>query len=270
MGSLIIAEDPDGVVNTVDGNLLGDTKNALSYTILGNGNVPFKLSSTRVDASLGDAQVADLLINDATAFNFEDNTMNSYTITLQVSDGPKTDDVQLIIQVQNSNEAPYLNTGSSIARNLLESSGLGTDISAGGTGDTTAINLLFTDPDLDEFTYSFVAPSDDGTFVINPTTGVVTTAYSVIDHETKGTYTYTIQVTDTLGASSTTPLTITVEDVKEAPDFAGVTDGSIAENSGANTYVSRNLGSPMRFDVSDQDVGDTATVSIQTINGGES
>ncbi|GMH68350.1 hypothetical protein TL16_g04907 [Triparma laevis f. inornata] len=279
IGSLILASDPDGVVLAVDGSTnLPDTKDTLTYSILSvtnGGSSGFKLGTKVVDNNLNDAQVINVLVDDPSIFDFEDNSKNTFAITLRVSDGAKTDDVTLTVQIKDSNEAPALISGSSITRTIAECNDCaGSDLSQG----TTAIADLFEDPESHGFTYSFTNPPthDGGRFIIDRVTGVITTAFSTVDFEynTPGgvhqfQYTYDIQVTDSLGASSSTQITITVTDVPEEPTIA-VYGGAIDENSGANFLVGTdNVGTDMFITVQDQDIDgtDTVTLAIQSVNG---
>ncbi|GMI00407.1 hypothetical protein TrST_g13361 [Triparma strigata] len=279
VGSLILASDPDGVVLSVDGSTSSpDTKDTLTYSIVSvsnGGTSGFKLGTKVVDDNLNDAQVINILVDDPSIFNYEDNTKNTFSITLRVSDGAKSDDVSLTVQIKDSNEAPALISGSSITRSIDEcSSCLGQDLSQG----QTAVADLFADPEGNGFTFSFTNPPthDGGRFIINENTGVITTAFSTVDYEYTNpdgqhqfVYSYNIQVTDSLGASSSTPITITVGDVPEEPTIAAY-GGSINENSGANSLVGTdNVGANMVIIVADQDIdgGDTVTVTIQSVNG---
>lgn len=118
--------------------------------------------------------------------------------------------------------------------------------------------LSATDSPTDVLTYSLVDDAG-GRFVVDPSTGVVTSAAS-FDHEATGSFTIIAKVTDTAGLSSTQELTITVGDVNEAPMAVANT---IAVNEDA---TSDNLWSLLLGNDGDPD-GDVLEISAIDLTG---
>ena len=114
-------------------------------------------------------------------------------------------------------------TTRSIAENTSSGQNIGTTVSA-------------TDADNDTLTYSLSGP-DANSFTIIGTSGQLQTK-AALDYETQTSYSVTVSVSDSNGASDSSTVTINVTNVNEAPSFATTTaTRSIAENTAANTNI---------------------------------
>ena len=82
---------------------------------------------------------------------------------------------------------------------------------------TTPIATTATDVDGDDLTYSIIG--GDGFFAIDADSGEITLT-GALDYETATSHTFTIQVEDSGGLTDTAEITINVENVNEAPEFA--------------------------------------------------
>ena len=147
------------------------------------------------------------------------------------------------------NAAPVFRDGAtttrSIAENTLANQDVGKPVSATDAEDTTLIYALSGDPDA-------------AAFDIDSTSGQLKTK-AALDYETKNTYLITITAGDSRQRASTIYVTITVDNVNEAPAFAsGTVPLDIPEGTAANT----NIGSP----VSATDLDDDDTLSY-TLGG---
>ena len=112
-----------------------------------------------------------------------------------------------------------------------------------------------TDPDTgDTLTYSLEG-TDASSFDIDSNGQLKTSA--ALDHEVKSSYSITVKVSDGRGGSDTVPVTITVTNVNEAPDFdTAPTTQDVDENTAAET----DIGSP--YTANDPDAGDTVNYSL--------
>lgn len=110
-----------------------------------------------------------------------------------------------------------------------------------------------TDSAGDTLTYALVDDAD-GTFAVDPATGVVTTTRP-LDHEAVASYTLVVRVTDSAGLTSQNAVVITVGDVNEAPVAA---DDSVDVDEDATTG---NLWTQLLANDSDPDAGDSLTIS---------
>ena len=88
--------------------------------------------------------------------------------------------------------------------------------------------LTATDPDGDDLAWSLSGPGA-GDFTVDPDTGVVTSAAD-LDHESKGVYELTATASDGTVSDSAT-VTITVDDVDEAPVVAAMNDRTVPEDA---------------------------------------
>ena len=145
------------------------------------------------------------------------------------------------------NAAPVFRDGAtttrSIAENTLANQNVGKPVSATDAEDTTLIYALSGDPDA-------------AAFDIDSTSGQLKTK-AALDYETKNTYLVTITAGDSRQRASTIYVTITVDNVNEAPAFAsGTVPLDIPEGTAANT----NIGSPVS--ATDPDDDDTLSYTL--------
>ena len=242
-----------GVVeNTAAGENIGgpvaaavDGSDALTYSLGGTDAASFDI----VESS------GQLLTKDA--LDYEDKS--SYSVIVSVSDGKEargnTDTaVDDTITVTNVEEAPAFPTGESEARSVAEN----TEASENIGGPVAAA-----DDDGDSLTYS-LGGDYAASFDIVASSGQLLTK-GALDYETRSSYSVTVSVSDSKDAGgnadtatdATIPVTITVTNVEEAPEFpAGETGArTVVENRAAG----ENIGGPV---VATDDDGDSLTYSL--------
>ena len=169
-----------------------------------------------------------------------------------------------------SNSKPSFDDGTSTTRSVNENSGTGTNVGSA---------VAATDSDTgDTLTYSMIdtvsGSGEAASFDISSTTGQITTKSGVtLDHETKASYAVTVRVhdgKDAAGNSDTTiddtiPVTITINDVNEAPVISTTaTTANFAENTEATTTVITLAAS----DVDDTDTAASLTWSVESADDG--
>ena len=209
--------------NTVSGENIGDPVAAtdvdadttLAYTLGGTDAAAFSIVRTT-----GQLQTSGDL-------NFE--TKPSYSVHITASDGTLTDRIDVTISVSNVNEAPSFTDGDSTTRTIAENT---------VSGENIGMVVAATDVDANTTLTYTLGGTDASSFRIVSTTGQLQTR-AALDYETKKSYLVTISVSDGNGGSDSIPVTISVSNVNEAPNF---TDGSsatrtIAENTAANTNI---------------------------------
>ncbi|MGQ7846585.1 BspA family leucine-rich repeat surface protein, partial [Granulosicoccus sp. 3-233] len=171
-----------------------------------------------------------------------------YDVEVTVTDSDGLTDVQtLTVSVNDVNEAP-----------VITSNG-GGEIGAVSVNENQTAVTTVTASDVDDSdtqTYSLTGGADQTAFSINPSTGELSFV-TAPDHEAQGTYEVEVTVTDSDGFTDVQTLTVSVNDVNEAPviisDGAGVTATvSVDENQTAVTTIA----------ASDVDDGDTQTYSV--------
>ncbi len=232
IGSAVSATDDDG--------------DSLSYSLSGTDAPSFS-----IDSSSGQ-------ISTSSSLNYE--TKDSYSVTVNVSDGSLTDSIDVTINVTDVNDAPVFTAGSSTTRSIAENTAANVNIG-------TAVSA--TDDDADTLTYT-LGGIDAASFGIVSTTGQLQTK-NVLDYENKASYSVIITASDG-SLSDTITVTINVTSVNEAPTF---TDGTattreIAENVGPNI----NIGSAVTATDPDEDTltytlggTDAASFDIDSTNG---
>ena len=188
--------------------------NTLSYTLSGTDAASFGIVSTS-----GQLQTKAAL---------DHETKASYTVTVSVSDGTLSDSITVTISVSDVNEAPSFATATA-TRSVAENTATGTNIGA-------AVAAIDPDVPADTLTYT-LGGTDAASFSIVSTSGQLQIK-SVLDHETKDSYSVTVSVSDGTLSDSIT-VTITVSDVNEAPVFTEGTTAtrSIAENTAADANI---------------------------------
>ena len=174
-------------------------------------------------------------------------TTQTYTLTVQVSDGTNTAEADITINVRNLNDnAPTIAAQTfSVAEN---------------TASRTVGTVMATDADGDALTFSITA-GNRGSFAINAASGAITVVGSVtLNHEATPRFTLTVQVSDGPN-SATATITINVTDVDEAPIVtAQVMPFSLAESVA--------LGAAVGTVAATDDDGDVLTFSIASENTG--
>ena len=203
VGKAFTATDPEG--------------DSFTYAISGPDETLFA-----IDSSSGQIEVAS-----GTRLDYEDSP-NSYSVTVQASDGEAAADLAITINVTDVNEAPTFDDISTKIE-VAENSPSGTNVGHA---------FIATDPEDATLIYSLSA-SDAAFFRINPATGQMTVARGAsLDFEAGVSYSVTVHVSDGDAASDIT-VTINVTDVNEAPVFddGATTIIEIAENSSTGTNV---------------------------------
>ena len=211
-----------------------DNGDTLTYTLGGADVSSFSIVSTT--GQLQTSVALDHEIND------------TYSVTVTVSDGNGgTDSIAVTIHITNTNEIPVFTEGDSASRSIPENTAAGIDIG-------NAVSA--TDGDADALLYT-LGGTDAAAFGIVSTTGQLQTR-AALDHETKDTYSVSVNVSDGKGGSDSIPVTISVTDVNEAPVFSEGDDATrfIAEN----TASSVDIGPPV--EATDEDDGDTLAYSL--------
>ena len=211
-----------------------DTGKTFTYSLITDSNV--------TDNSLFSISNNQLKTN--AIFDFE--TKNSYTIRINAIDQDGLSvEKQLTIRVTNINEA---STDILLSKNSIpENQAIGTSV-----GDFST-----TDPDTgNTFTYSLVTgngDTDNSLFTIEDNQ---LKTNSILDFETKNSYSVRVKTTDQGGLSYEKPFTIIVSDI---PRDIQLDNSSIAENS-TNGIVGS-------LSISDPNTVDTFSYSLVTGNG---
>ena len=180
---------------------------------------------------------------------------NIYLLSIIATDATETSKIEPArIRVTNVNEPPAFPSTEDGHRTVSESAGVNEDI-----GDPFQAD----DPDADGLYYT-LGGTDVSSFNIDNYTGQLKTA-TVLDFETKSTYSLTVSVRDSKdadGAADTVEddsidVTITVTDANDPPAFPTETGArSVAENTGAG----ENIGEPVA--ATDANNADTLTYAL--------
>lgn len=203
----------------------GDT---LSYSLLGtnSGHFQIHLSSGLVETT----QVLDY------------ETVNSYSLTVSVSDGTVNTTTSLKISVTNINDAPYV-TNLPANVTVVEN-----DVTA------SVIDVNATDPDGNNITFTLSGTGSD-VFLINSATGRIT-LNTPLNYEVQALYSLTVRVSDGIGSVAAASLTVIAVNQNDAPAFLGAPyTASIEESLNAGTTV-------YEVAVSDEDISDTLTFTL--------
>jgi hypothetical protein len=202
-------------------------------------------------------QNATIKVKSGAVLNYSQK--NSYVVYATVTDdaktetkvvnGPQTSEqFKITVKIKNENDAPTIgNQTFTIAEKKADGSVWPSGTSVGKV--TTA-----SDPDGDPLTYSVVTSGVPFKFN-NGSNELVLTDGSVLDYETKPTWTLKVQVSDG-ELTATATVTVKITDVNEGPDdFILLSEYSVDENSATG----KTIGS---FTVFDPDEGDVLSYTL--------
>ena len=186
-------------------------------------------------------------------------TDNAATETQMVTGGgvKSSDQFKITVRIQNENDAPTIgNQTFTIAEKQDKAPNIGKDWPKG-----TPVGNVITasDPDDDPLTYIVVTSGVPFKFD-NGSNKLVITDGSVLDFETKPTWTFKVKVTDGDLESSQATITVTLTDVNEPieePTLKREYAGN--ESTDEKPATGKSFGT---FEVFDPDVGDVLTYSI--------
>ncbi|MFM4705261.1 cadherin domain-containing protein [Aeromonas bivalvium] len=208
----------------------------LIYTATSTDGADVSTGSTSYSLKAG-GDAALLSINASTGAvtltgNPDHETKGSYSFTLVATDAAGNASEQLVtLNINDLDEVAPTITSGATASAIDENSGAGqvvyTATSTDG-GDVSSGNT----------SYSLKAGGDAALLSIDASTGAVTLTGNP-DHETKGSYSFTLVVTDAAGNASEQAVTLNINDLDEvAPTItSGTTASTIDENSGAGQVV---------------------------------
>ncbi len=209
----------------------------LTYSLGGTDAAAFD-----IDTSSGQIKVKD-------ALDYEGGTTR-YSVTVSVTDSkdeagsaedPAVEDasVDVTINVTDVNEGPTFDSSNTATREVAENTATDTVF-----GDVFTV----TDPESDTPTYS-LGGTDAASFDIDTATGQLMTE-TELDHESKDSYSITIQVTDGKAADGSTETTATIDDTHDVT--ITVTD---ADDPGVITFSADppSAGTELTATLSDQD-----------------
>jgi len=174
------------------------------------------------DAFSIDPLTGEISVNNQAALDFEGLT--SYTLTISVSDGVNTSELQtIVINVNNLNDVrPIIasNINFSVDENKALGFVVGTITATDEDGETTFSS------------WSIVGGNTNNTFRIDPLTGIISVeTSSALNFEATSAYTLVITVSDGINTSLTQTVVIQVNDLNEIPVVAENQVFELMENS---------------------------------------
>ena len=228
--------------NTGPGQTIGDPVTAMDSD--SGDTLTYRLEGT--DAAAFDIDSASGQLRTSAALDHEAKASYSVTVVAQDNEGASAS-IEVTIAVTNANEPPSFDPNDN-TRSVAENTEPGQAI-----GDPVAA----TDPDSDETLTYRLEGTDAAAFDIDSTSGQLRTR-AALDHEAQSSYSVTVAVEDTQGASATIEVTIAVTDENEPPAFDSTsTTRSVAEN----TTAGHDIGAPVA--ATDPDSGETLTYRLE-------
>lgn len=182
-----------------------------------NNTLTFTVTGGNPDSILAlNASTGELTVNDSTKLDFE--MTPTFPVTVSVSDGTNPVTATMTINVMDLNEAPAINPATfTIAENTANNIQVGL-VSASDEDASDISNL----------TFAILSGNGGGAFAIandGSNNGRITVANStLLDYETKTSYTLNVIVTDTMGVDNTATVTINLTNVYDvAPNVSNAT-----------------------------------------------
>lgn len=209
-----------------------DSSDTLAFSLSGTNSSHFTISS-----STG-------LIQTAVVLDYE--SINSYTLTITVTDATSSVSQPITITVNDVNDDPVL-TSAPYTVSIPENN-----------ASATVITVAAADVDNDTLKFYLIGEGSEE-FNMNYLTGLVTLTQS-LNYEAKPAYSLTVLVFDDNGASNASSLTINVVNSNDAPTFLNTPYSvSMNENTAAGCRI-------IQTSATDEDTGDTLTYTITGSN----
>ncbi|WP_166037291.1 M10 family metallopeptidase C-terminal domain-containing protein [Sphingosinicella sp. YJ22] len=202
--------------------------------------VTYRLSGP--DAALLSIDVVSGAVRLLSSANFE--ARSSYNFTVHAEDGRGGTTAQPVtLAIQNVNEAPVITSGA--AASVAENS----------AASTIVYQAVASDPDGNPISYRLSGA--DAALLSIDSNGAVRLLSSA-NFEARSSYSFTVHADDGLGGTDAQGVTLTVQDVNEAPVITSGTTATIAENSPTSTVVYQVLasdpdGNPLAYTLSGAD-----------------
>nr|WP_321455483.1 DUF4347 domain-containing protein [uncultured Cohaesibacter sp.] len=255
-----------GTLTTTD----PDSGDSFTYTITGGADA--------ASFSIGGGASNELLLDDGV---LDYNAQSSYEVVLRSTDGAGAwIEETLTITVIDQNQAP-----SDISPN-----GFSLDEGIDTTGGVTLGTLAAVDPDSgDSFSFALIGGADQGSFSLGGASGnELIFDDGLLNHEAQSSYTVEVQVTDSGGSSYSEFLTVTINDVNDAPTGSVTISGAategqtlaadtstIADEDGLGTFAyqwyrdgAAIVGATGScYGLGQSDVGSAITVSVSYVDG---
>ena len=187
----------------------------------------------------------DVKINGSQTFDYY--AKKSYTVTATVKDDAKTEKnygvtvngpltsktFTITINIKNQNHAPTIDNQSfELPEKNKTTSGI-----VDWTSSKVVGNVSAKDPDGDNLTYKVVDSGIPFAFK-NGTNSLVIADGSILDYETKASWTFKVSVTDPSGASATATITVNLTDVNEPSSSTTISSSSTVLSSSSNKVSS--------------------------------
>ena len=252
------ASDGDNVIDTGVGN--GEALSiSQQVTGLAAGQYIISLDVFDRGENLGEADSGnvDILWNGELvgSINPGSDAWETGTFTITVGEGEDSGTLTLT----GHNPDAYGNVIDNVAMYAVESV---TDAAVSIDEDTAAGSLVATaiGSDIDSEGLTFSIQDNDSPFTIDQDGNITLAPGQSLDHEAQDSYTITVGVSD--GEITTTKtLTISVNDVNEAPVAPDLTLDAVAEDSGAHIITQAQL----LAGAYDPDEGDTANLQVSDV-----
>ena len=200
----------------------------------------------------------------ATSSELDYETLTSYTLKLQVSDGVNTSNAEsLTIDIKDLNDnRPEIEAGKTFQ--IDEDSADNTYVGAVNATDADSASV-------NTFTWSITSGNDGDIFAIETASADASGIYassgdiivansSVFDYESISSYKLTIIVSDGNSTSFAQTFRVNLENVNEAPYFTSASTATISENNVSFIYIAA---------ADDYDAGDSASLSYSLVGGAD-
>ncbi len=213
--------DENSAIGTSVGTVLAtdvDVPTTLTYSITSGNNT----GMFAINSSTGAITAA------SDAIDYE--TTAQYILGIHVTDGSLADDETVTVNINNVNEAPVFTSNNPVPVN---------------ENQTATLTIEASDPESNPITYYLpVGTGDNNLFSITPSSGILTfnsapDFESPADSDTNNSYLVTVVAADnqTPAMSNSQTITITVNNINEAPVFTSNNDVTVDENQTATLTV---------------------------------
>ncbi|WP_066016769.1 VCBS domain-containing protein [Endozoicomonas atrinae] len=165
---------------------------------------------------------------------------------------PQSEDelTQLEFNTLNQQDNAQPSTSPASIAPVIESQSFDVNENVPVDGSTVIGQVFASDPG--DVTYAITGGNEDNAFTIKPTTGEILVT-GPLNHESRDSYNLTVEVTNQAGLSESTSISISINDLNEAPEAQADFDDSYENHSVTIDVLANDV---------DEDLDDSATLSV--------
>ncbi len=192
-------------------------------SVSGPDDLTFMITDGDSDGVFAISEIGEITVSDSGILDYE--TVRTYTLTVEISDGSDTVTAIITVNVEDADEGTL----------ILDDQILSVNENSGDGAVVGSLVVIASSPS--SLTYLITGGNTDGIFTVDENAGLIRIGDgSRLDHETTPSHALTVEVTDGVNTASAT-ITVNVNDVDEAVLTATDQTFPIREGNDPGTLV---------------------------------